>query len=116
MRWTLLDRNPMAKVLKATLLFQAIPHALAIAGMIQVNDVAPLLAALAGGGAAAFALIAGARLEKPGGYALGWLTQVVGLALGFLTPWMFVMGGIFTLVYVIAFVLGLRLEERRPPA
>lgn len=114
MRWRLEARNPMAKVLQATLLFQSIPHALAIAGMIQVDDVAPWLAALTGGGAAVLALVAGARLQKPGGQALGWATQVAGLALGFLTPWMFLMGGIFTLVYGITVVLGLRLEDRDP--
>lgn len=113
MRWRLVAGNPMLKVLKATLLFQSIPHALAIAGMIQVNDVAPLLAALTGSGAAVLALVAAARLEKPGGQVLGWATQVAGLALGLLTPWMYLMGGIFTLVYVIAFVLGAKLEDRR---
>lgn len=114
MKWGLAPGNPMGKVLQATLLFQAIPHALAIAGMIQVDDVAPWLAALTGGGAALLAVVAAVRLEKPGGYALGWATQVAGLALGFLTWWMFLMGGIFTLVYAIAFVLGLRLQDRRP--
>lgn len=112
--WGLQPGNPMAKVLKITLLFQAIPHALAIAGMIQVDDVTPWVAALAGGAAALLALVAGARLEKAGGYALGWATQLAGLALGFLTPWMFLMGGIFTLVYGISFVLGRRLEQGRP--
>lgn len=84
--------------------------------MIQVDEVAPLLAALTGGGAAVLALVAGSRFEKPGGQALGWLTQAAGLALGLLTPWMYLMGGIFTLVYVIAFALGVRLEGGRPPA
>ena len=114
MTWLLAPGNPMAKVLKATLLFQSIPHALAIAGMIQVDEVTPWLAAVAGGAPALLALAAAARLEKPGGQALGWATQVAGLALGLLTPWMYVMGAIFTLVYVITFVLGLKLEGAAP--
>ena len=114
MRWRLVPGNPMAKVLRVTLGFQAIIHALAIAGMIQVDDVGPLLAGLTGGGAAVLALVAAARLEKPGGHALGWLTQLAGVALGFLTGWMFAMGAIFTLVYGITFVLGVKLEERLP--
>ena len=114
MRWRLAPGNPMAKVLRVTLLFQSITHALAIAGMIQVDEVGPLLAALTGGGAAVLALLAAARLEKPGGQALGWLTQAAGLALGILTPWMYAMGAIFTLVYGLSFQLGRKLEQRLP--
>lgn len=116
MRWQLVPTNPMSKVLQATLLFQAIPHGISIAGMIQVDDVAPLVAALTGTAAVVLAIVAAARLTKPWGHVLGWATQVAGLLLGFLTPWMFLMGGIFTLVYVICFVLGLRLEDKQQAA
>jgi hypothetical protein len=48
------------------------------------------------------------------GYALGWLTQVVGLALGFLTAYQFVTGAVFALLWVVTFVLGKRLAAAAP--
>ncbi len=114
MNWGLTAGNPMARVLAMTLVFQGVTHGLSIPGMIQVDNVDPLWAALSGGAASLLAFVASVRLTKPGGYLLGWLTQVAGLALGFGTPWMFLMGGIITLIYVIAFVLGRRLERLDP--
>ncbi|MFZ0529437.1 MAG: DUF4233 domain-containing protein, partial [Propionicimonas sp.] len=45
------------------------------------------------------------------GYPLGWLTQVVAVALGFATPMMFAVGGMFALLWVVCFILGRRIEQ-----
>jgi hypothetical protein len=50
-------------------------------------------------------------LRRPWGYTVGHLIQVASVALGFLVPAMFFVGGMFALLWVSAFVLGRRIEE-----
>jgi hypothetical protein len=113
--WTLTPRNPMRVVLLSTLLFEVLLYALAIPVMILVSHAAALPAALCGSGAAVLALAAAGLLRKPTGYPLGWVAQVAGILLGFLTPAMFVVGGMFTALWVVSFVLGKRLDGRAAP-
>jgi hypothetical protein len=56
-------------------------------------------------------LIAGGLFRTPIGYPLGWLAQLAGLALGLISGVMFVVGLIFTAVYVLAFVLGKKIDN-----
>lgn len=104
--------NPLGRALMASLLCEGLVFALAIPGMIAVSGVAVQVAVAAGVGAAILALVAAGTLRFAVGYPLGWLTQIVALALGWLTPWMFAMGGVFALLWVITFVLGRRLDAR----
>ncbi len=108
-------KNPMGRVMLSILAFEAIVFGLAIAGMIQVSFMTVPLAFGLGLGAALLALLAAALLRGPAGYALGWLTQVVGIALGLATPMMYAVGGMFALLWVVCFVLGRRIETT-PPA
>ncbi|MFT3877586.1 MAG: DUF4233 domain-containing protein [Propioniciclava sp.] len=108
----LADGNPMTRSLALILIFEAIIFILAIAGMIQVADVPIGLALGAGLTAAVLALAAGGTLRRPFGWPLAWLTQVVAVLLGLLTPWMYAVGGMFALLYVVTFVLGKRIESR----
>lgn len=101
----------MGKVLLVTLVFEAVVFALAIVGMIQVSSLPVGTALAVGGGATALAFVAAATLRGPLGYPLGWLTQAAALVLGFATPWMFLMGGVFVLLWVVSFVLGRRLDR-----
>ena len=110
---TLQPGNPMTKVLTALLVFEVIVFGLSIATMVQVDDVPVGAALAAGGGATALAVVAAGLMRRPVGFALGWLTQLVALALGLLTPSMFAMGGVFVLLWVITFVLGRRLDRLR---
>lgn len=105
--------NPMARVMVSILAFEAIVCGLAVAGLIQVEAMPVVTAAVLGGGAALLAVVAAALLRTPVGYPLGWLTQVVVIALGFATPMMFVVGGMFGLLWVLVFVLGRRIERSR---
>ncbi len=102
--------NPMTRVLLALLCFEAVVFALAVAGMIQVSGVPVGTAFAVGLGAAGLAALSAAVLRSPVGYALAWLTQLVGIALGFATEMMFWVGGMFALLWVMTFVLGRRLE------
>ncbi|HQY98470.1 MAG TPA: DUF4233 domain-containing protein [Propionicimonas sp.] len=103
--------NPMGRVMVSILAFEAIVFGLAIAGMIQVSTWSVTTAFAIGLGAAALAVLAAALLRRPVGYPLGWLTQVVAIAMGFATEMMFAVGGMFALLWVVCFILGRRIEK-----
>lgn len=105
--------NPMRTVLLAILVFEVIVFGLAVPVMILTSDVSGEVAGLLGGGAALLALVSAGLLRRPAGYLLGWLTQLVGLALGFATPAMFAVGAVFAGLWVLTFVLGYRLDDLR---
>ena len=105
-------KNPMRVVLLSLLAFEVILFGLAIPVMILISDVPPLTAGLCGGGAALLALVTAGLMRRPLGYPLGWLTQLVGVALGLLTPAMYLVGGLFLALWVITFILGKRLDEQ----
>jgi hypothetical protein len=104
--------NPMRVVLMTVLIFEVIVFGLAIPVMIFVSDVPAAAAAGFAGGAAVLALVAAGLLRSRIGYVLGWLAQLAGLALGLLTRSMFLVGAILAGVWVLAFVLGKRLDSR----
>ena len=104
-------KNPMRRVLSITLFFEVIVFGLAVPVMYFVSAVPIDRAALLGGAAAVLALISAAMLRSPAGYVLGWLTQVLGIALGFATPAMFAVGGMFAAIWVLTVVLGRRLDH-----
>ncbi len=108
--------NPMRVVLLSVLLFEVIVFALAIPVMIYLSEVPPGPAAGFGGGAAVLALAAAATMRKPYGYPLGWLTQVLGIALGLLTPTMYIIGIMFAAIWLVSFILGRRLDQAEPSA
>lgn len=101
----------MGRAMMATLIMEAIAFGLALPVMIQLGDVPATTAGLTVGGVALLCLAAGGLFRKPAGYPLGWLAQIAGLALGFLTSIMFVVAGIFLLVYVLAFLLGKKIDR-----
>jgi hypothetical protein len=109
---TLSAGNPMRVVLMTVLIFEVVAFGLAIPVMIFVSDVPAAAAAGFGGGTALLAVVAAGLLRNRVGYVLGWLTQLAGLALGLLTPTMFIVGTLFAAVWVLAFALGKRLDSR----
>ena len=106
----LAPRNPMGKVMVSILAFEAVVFGLAIAGMIQVDNVPVPVAVTAATVGIVLAVGAIALLRFPVGYLLGWITQVFAVAMGLLTPWMYWLGGMFALLWVVSFVLGRRIE------
>jgi hypothetical protein len=104
--------NPMRVVLMTVLIFEVIVFGLAIPVMILISDVPAAAAAGFGGGAAVLAILAAGLLRRRVGYILGWAAQLAGLALGFVTPMMFVVGALLAGVWVLSFVLGKRLDSR----
>jgi len=109
---TLSAGNPMRVVLMTVLIFEVVAFGLAIPVMIFISDVPAAAAAGFGGGTALLAVVAAGLLRNRVGYVLGWLTQFAGLAMGLLTPMMFIVGTLFAAVWVLAFALGKRLDSR----
>jgi hypothetical protein len=108
--------NPMRVVLMIVLIFELIVFGLAIPVMILVSGVSPAAAAALGGGAALLALVAAGLLRSRVGYILGWIAQLVGLTLGFLTPLMFAVGAVLGGVWLLSFILGKRLDSHMEPS
>lgn len=107
---TLQQGNPMTKVLMSVTAFEIIVFGLGSFVMIQVSHRPVAVALVASGIAALLALLATATLRRPVGFWIGWLAQLAGVALGFLTPAMFIMAFLFGGLWVVTFVLGKRLE------
>lgn len=109
---TLTPTNPMRVVLLSLLIFEVVVFGLAIPVMVLVSGVPASTSAVFCGGAALLALVAAAMMRRPVGYPLGWLTQLVAIALGLLTSAMYIVGVLFLALWVVTFVLGKRLEAQ----
>jgi len=105
-------RNPMMSALMSVLIFEVIVFWLAFAGMIRVSDVPTTVALIWTATASVLAIVATGGLRKGWGFPVGWAVQVIAVAMGVLTPWMYAMGIIFALIWTTSFVLGKRLEQR----
>lgn len=68
---------------------------------------------LLGGGLALSLLLAAGLLRQPGGYVVGSVLQVAVVAGGVLVPLMFVVGGIFAVLWVVSLRLGTRIDRER---
>jgi hypothetical protein len=106
----------MRVVLMIVLIFEVVVFGLAVPVMISVSGVSTAAAAALAGGAALLALVAAGLLRSRLGYILGWIVQLVGLTLGFLTPMMFAVGAILSGVWLLSFILGKRLDSRVEPS
>jgi hypothetical protein len=104
--------NPMRVVLMTVLIFEVVVFGLAIPVMILISNVPAAAATALGAGAALLAILAAGLLRSRAGYILGWAAQFVGIALGFVTPMMFVVGALLVAVWVLSFGLGKRLDSR----
>ncbi len=105
--------SPRRGMCAAVLSLEAITVALATPVMIAVEDVDTGVALAAGLGLAAACLLVAGLLRAEWGYLLGFAVQVAALALGFLVTTMFVLGGIFALLWTTAYWLGRKIERER---
>ena len=105
-------KNPIRSALMSVLVFEVIVFWLAFAGMVQLSEVNVGVAALWTSVASLLALLGAVGLRKGWGYWFGWAAQVAAVLLGLLTPWMYAMGIVFALIWIMSFVLGKRLDHR----
>ena len=97
----------------SVLAFEAIVLGLTTPVMITVVDVDTPTALGVGLGLMVAALVIAGLLRFRWAYVLGSLLQVAPVALGFVVPAMFVLGLLFAAAWVMALVLGRRVEAAK---
>ena len=110
------ERSPRRGMCAAVLCLEAITVGLTTPVLITIADVPVGRAVLIGVGLAVACLLLAGMLRAPWAYALGWVLQVGAIAIGFLVPMMFVLGGIFALLWGLADFLGRKIERERAAA
>lgn len=108
--------SPRRGMCAAVLALEAITVGLATPVMIAVEDVEVGVALAAGLGLAAACLLLCGLLRAEWAYGVGFLLQLAAVALGFLVTTMFVLGGIFALLWTTAYALGRKIERDRAAA
>ncbi|MGH8869579.1 MAG: DUF4233 domain-containing protein [Actinomycetes bacterium] len=110
----------MRVLASAVLAFEALVVALAIPVAITTQDVDGATAGAAGGGLAVACLVVAGLLRYRWAYLAGSGLQVVAVASGLVVPAMFLLGGVFAVLWVVALRIGSRYgdaagEGRTPP-
>jgi hypothetical protein len=95
----------------SVLVFEAIVLGLSTPVMITIADVDTSAALFVGLGLTLAALLVAGLLRYRWAYVAGSLLQVAAVGLGFVVPEMFVLGLIFAAFWVLAIVLGRRIES-----
>ncbi|NYI46430.1 hypothetical protein BJ993_003510 [Nocardioides aromaticivorans] len=110
------EKSPRRGMCAAVLTLEAIAVALSVPVMITISDVSPALALSLGLGLAVLCVLVAGILRRESGYRVGHALQVGAVALGFLAPMMFVVGGLFALLWGTAYGLGRKIERERAEA
>lgn len=110
------EKSPRRGMCAAVLTLEAIAIALSTPVMITISEVDAALALSLGLGLAVVSVLAAGMLRRESGYYVGHAVQVAAVALGFLAPMMFVVGGLFALLWGTAYGLGRKIERERAEA
>ena len=94
-------------VLEAVLVF----FATLVAYGLRLDDPASIW--WVGGSLSVVLIVLSGLMSRPGGYLAGSIAQVLVLAGGIFVPTMFVIGGIFVVLWVVALRLGGRIDRER---
>ena len=109
-------RSPRRGMCAAILCLEAITLGLTTPVMISIEGVSTATALWIGLGLAAACLLLAGMLRAEWAYSLGWVIQGAAIGLGFVIPLMFVLGGIFALLWGSADLLGRKIERERAAA
>lgn len=110
------QRSPRRGMCAAVLSLEAITLGLTAPVLISIADVAVSTSLLVGLGLMVACLLVAGMLRAEWGYWLGWAIQAAAVGLGFVIPLMFVLGGIFALLWGSAYFLGRKIEQERAAA
>ena len=80
---------------------------------IGMTDIGALASVGLGLGLALLCVLAAGMLGRPGGYALGWIVQVVSIGLGFVITAMFFLGAVFAALWATSYFLGVKIDRER---
>lgn len=108
-----MNRSTQRSLCAAMLVLQAIVLFLAGVLLIGLSSLSAPTALGVGVGLAVLCLVAAGLLRSPVGYWLGWLVQVVSLALGFVTLAMVFLGVVFGALWATAYFLGIRIDREK---
>jgi hypothetical protein len=100
----------------AVLALEAITLGLTAPVMISIAHVSYAVALTIGLGLCVICFVLSGMLRRPWAYYAGWAVQVAAIALGFVVGIMFVLGGIFALLWGLADFLGRKIERERAAA
>lgn len=109
-------RSPRRGMCAAVLALEGIVVGLSTPVMATLTDVSLGTALGVGLGIAAACLVLAGMLRSEGAYVAGWVVQVAAIAVGLVVPVMFLLGGIFALLWGTADLLGRRIERERAAA
>jgi Protein of unknown function (DUF4233) len=109
-------RSPRRGLCAAVLSLEAITLGLTTPVLISVAGVDTVTALSIGLGLMVACLLLAGMLRKEWAYSLGWVIQGAAIGLGFVIPLMFVLGGIFALLWGSADFLGRKIERERAEA
>ena len=109
-------RSPRRGMCAAVLSLEAITLGLTTPVMISVAGIDTATALWIGLGLAVACLLLAGMLRAEWAYSLGWVIQGAAIGLGFVIPLMFVLGGIFALLWASAYFLGIKIERERAAA
>jgi Protein of unknown function (DUF4233) len=110
------QRSPKRGMCAAILSLEAVVLGLTTPVMINLADVPWETACAVGLGLCVACLVLAGLLRSEAAYVAGWVIQVGAVALGFVIPLMFVLGGIFALLWGTAYFLGRKIERERAVA
>lgn len=109
-------KSPRRAMCAAVLSLQSIALGLSTPVMITLAGVPTVTALVVGLGLAVLSLVTAGLLRKSWGYHLGSLIQVAAIGLGFVVTMMFVVGGVFALLWFGAIYLGRKIEREKAAA
>lgn len=109
-------RSPRRGMCAAVLALEGIVVGLSTPVMATLGDVSLATALVVGLGIAALCLLLAGMLRSEGAYVAGWVVQIAAVAVGFLVPVMFLLGGLFAALWATAYLLGRKIERERAAA
>ncbi|MFC5179283.1 DUF4233 domain-containing protein [Nocardioides taihuensis] len=109
-------RSPRRGMCAAVLSLEAIVLGLTTPVMVQISGVDTGVALAIGLGLAAAALVLAGMLRSEWAYGAASVLQLFAVALGLVVPLMFLLGGIFALLWGTAYFLGRKIERERAEA
>ena len=109
-------RSPRRGMCAAILCLEAIALGLTTPVLINLADVSVATGCAIGLGLAACCVVLAGLLRGEWAYVLGWAIQAAAIAVGFLVPIMFVLGGIFAILWGTGYFLGRKIERERAEA
>lgn len=106
-------RSMKRSLCAAILALEAVVLGLTTPVMISLSDVSWGVATVVGVGLMIVCLLLAGMLRAPWAYALGWIVQIVAIALGFVVPMMFGLGAIFLALWWSAVFVGNKVDRDR---